>query len=95
MNMPENGSMVTDRPELHSFVKLAIAYLWIMDGLAVLGLGFYIVAAQAESLGDSLVPADRYYVVIAFYSVLICLSLEGWGDWSEENGMAHTSRSLA
>jgi len=28
---------------------------------------------------DSLVPADRYYAVIAFYSVLICLSLAGMG----------------
>jgi hypothetical protein len=68
---------VSDSAELHSFVKLAIAYLGIMAGLAVLGLGFYVAAARVESAGDLPVSADRYYAVIAFYVLLIAVSLAG------------------
>lgn len=68
---------VSDCAELHSFVKLAIAYLGIIAGLAVLGLGFYVAAARVESVGDLAVQPERYYTVVTFYVVLVAISLAG------------------
>lgn len=77
--MAQTGPSISDTSELHSFVKLAIAYLGIMAGLAVLGLGFYVSAARVESAGDAPIVSDRYYAVIAFYVVLIAITLAGLG----------------
>lgn len=74
--MGERAS-VSDSAELHSFVKLAIAYLGIMAGFAVLGLAFYIAAARVESAGDLPVPPDRYFAVVGFYALLVGISLAG------------------
>lgn len=73
--MSENHPATSDTPELHSFVKLAIAYLGIMAGFAILGLTFYVVAARGEASGGALEPASVYYANVSSYIILFVLSL--------------------
>ena len=73
--MSESDITNSDRPELHSFVKLAIAYLGIMAGFAILGLIFYVVAARGEATSGALEPATVYYANVGNYIILFVLSL--------------------
>jgi hypothetical protein len=69
-----------NKKELHSFVKLAIGYLGIMAGFAVLGLVFYEIGARegpAILSAPPFVPSDEYAISIAFFWTLIGLSLIG------------------
>lgn len=75
--MSEKNLATSDTPELHSFVKLAIAYLGIMAGFVVIGLGFYLIAAGGEATGSALEPANIYYTNIGSYVLLFILSLAG------------------
>lgn len=77
--MSENHVATSDKPELHSFVKLAIAYLGIMAGFAILGLIFYVAAARSESIGDALEPVGVYYANVSNYVILFALSLLALG----------------
>lgn len=65
----------SDTTELHSFVKLAIAYMGIMAGLAVLGLAFYAIASTGEAPGSVPVPQAEYYLTISYYVMLVGASL--------------------
>lgn len=66
-----------DNSELPKFVKAGIAYLGIMAGLAILGLFFYVAASRGESTGSVLVESDAYATTIAFFTILVALSLIG------------------
>src|SRR5690606_31210762 len=72
-------SQASDR-ELHSVVKLAITYLGIMAGFAVLGWVFYEIGARegpAIVSTPPFVPSDVYLISIAYFATLIILSLTG------------------
>lgn len=73
----KNLAHTSDKPELHSFVKLAIAYVGIMAGMASIGLTFYIIAATGEATGSGLVPAGQYYADLVSYALLIFFCLAG------------------
>lgn len=77
--MSENHIATSDKPELHSFVKLAIAYLGIMAGFALLGLTFYVVAARGEATGGALEPVSVYYANVGNYLILLVLSILALG----------------
>lgn len=77
--MSESDIANSDKHELHSFVKLAIAYLGIMAGFAILGLIFYVVAARGEATGGALEPASVYYANVGNYIILFVLSLLALG----------------
>jgi len=68
----ENPAVTSDSQELHSFVKLAIAYVGIMAGFATIGLTFYIIATNDDSM-----PTNQYYADVASFAGLIFLSLTG------------------
>jgi hypothetical protein len=70
--MSENSVATSDSQELHPFVKLAIAYVGIMAGFATIGLTFYIIATNGDSM-----PANQYYTDVASFAGLIFLSLAG------------------
>ena len=59
--------------ELHSFVKLAIAYLGIMAGLAVLGVVFFAASTQ----GSVRPSVGAYNYTMGLYALMIGLSLGG------------------
>lgn len=59
--------------ELHPFVKLAIAYLSIIAGLAAVGLYLYIVSSYARGLQT--VQTGPFVITIIFYSSLLSLSI--------------------
>lgn len=63
--------------ELHSFVKLAIAYLGIMAGLAVLGVVFFAISSQGEAQGSVRPSAEAYNYTMGLYALMIGLSLGG------------------
>lgn len=75
--MGSSASVSDSSAELHSFVKLSIAYLGIMAGLAITGLTLYVAAARVEFAGDLPVSADRYFAVVAFYAILVAISVAG------------------
>lgn len=60
--------------QLHPFVKLAIAYVGIVAGLAVIGLVFYVVASQGEAAGSRPAVPQAYYVTVAYYVSLAAAS---------------------
>ena len=67
----------SDHGELHSFVKLSIAYIGIIAGLAAIGMVFYVVAARVEAAGRSLYPPQEYFGTVEFFSTLIVLPIIG------------------
>jgi hypothetical protein len=74
------SSAITQDDGLHSFVKLAIAYIGIMIGFAVLGTLFYVIAAQGEAPGSAPVALADYYSAIGYFATLItvcALALRG------------------
>jgi hypothetical protein len=71
-----DASMQADG-ELHSFVKLAIAYLGIMAGLAVLGVVFFTISSQGEAQGSVRPSAEAYNYTMGLYALMIGLSLGG------------------
>lgn len=77
--MSENYVATPDKPELHSFVKLAIAYLGVMAGFAILGLAFYVIAASGEAQGSGPEPVSVYYPNVGNYIILFALSLAAIG----------------
>lgn len=72
MTMAEIPAVTSGSEEIHSFVKLAIAYLGIMAGFSALGLWFYIASGL-----DGPISAIVQNEVVAFYLVLFALSLAG------------------
>ncbi len=75
--MSENNVATSDSRELHSFVKLAIAYIGIMAGLAAIGLTFYIITDAGEAAKSNLLQAGQYPTDIGSYALLIITSLAG------------------
>jgi len=74
------SSTTSRENELHSFVKLAIGYLGIMAGFAVLGLIFYETGAREGPAITSVppfYPYDVYLISVVFFWTLIALSLVG------------------
>jgi hypothetical protein len=82
----------TESEELHSFVKLAIAYLGIMAGFSVLGLWFYIAAGL-----DGPIAIILRNEVVTFYLLLFVLSIAALGRLSrrKRDGAYLTFASLA
>jgi hypothetical protein len=74
----------SDAAELHPFVKLAIAYGGIIAGFAVLGLTFYVITAQGEAAGSTLVPPMTYYLAVSYYVALAGASI--MTVWLLKNG---------
>ncbi|HKU50672.1 MAG TPA: hypothetical protein VJP79_12025 [Nitrososphaera sp.] len=75
--MAERPAVTSDGEETHSFVKLAIAYLGLMAGLSILGLGFYVAAARVVSAGDPPAVAAIYNETMVFYLALFSISIAG------------------
>ncbi|WP_415280691.1 hypothetical protein [Candidatus Nitrososphaera sp. FF02] len=70
--------------ELHTFVKLAIAYIGIMTGFAVLGLVFYVIAARGEAAGSVPIAPMMYYAAVSYYVALAGASV--MTVWLLKNG---------
>lgn len=77
MQLSDTATSTSDWGELHSFVKLSIAYVGIVAGLVLLGLLFNVIAARSEVVNSAPLPAKEYYYTIAFFSILIIAPIIG------------------
>jgi hypothetical protein len=50
-----------------------------MAGLAILGMGFYAIAARGEAIGSIAISPERYFAIMSFFSLLATISLLGLG----------------
>jgi hypothetical protein len=67
------GQVIAEGKELPSFVKLAIAYLGIMAGMAAIGLVLYLIASRGEAPGSAPIPQQTLSITILFFTSLVVI----------------------
>jgi hypothetical protein len=67
--------LVNQDRELTSFVKLAIAYLGIMAGIAAIAMTMYLVVYNDGAPGRAPIPEQILSITILFYVSLIAVSV--------------------